>query len=29
VVTGRAWISGTSQWFLDESDPFPAGFLLS
>ena len=29
VVTGRAWVSGTSQWFLDDTDPFPAGFLLT
>ncbi len=28
VITGRAWVSGTSQWFLDDADPFPAGFLL-
>jgi proline racemase len=28
VVTGRAWVMGTSQWFLEDTDPFPAGFLL-
>ncbi|MEE1756487.1 proline racemase family protein [Streptomyces sp. SP18CS02] len=28
AVTGRAWITGTAQYFLDPSDPFPAGFLL-
>jgi proline racemase len=28
TVTGRAWITGTSQFFLDSEDPFPAGFLL-
>jgi proline racemase len=28
TVTGRAWITGTSQFFLDPEDPFPAGFLL-
>ncbi|WP_327133952.1 proline racemase family protein [Streptomyces sp. NBC_01343] len=28
TVTGRAWITGTAQYFLDPSDPFPAGFLL-
>ena len=28
IITGRAWVSGTSQWFLDDADPFPAGFLL-
>ncbi|MCX4680437.1 proline racemase family protein [Streptomyces sp. NBC_01433] len=28
TVTGRAWITGTAQFFLDPTDPFPAGFLL-
>ncbi|KKZ71138.1 proline racemase family protein [Streptomyces showdoensis] len=28
TVTGRAWITGTGQYFLDPTDPFPAGFLL-
>jgi proline racemase len=28
AVTGRAWITGTAQYFLDPTDPFPAGFLL-
>lgn len=28
TVTGRAWITGTAQYFLDPEDPFPAGFLL-
>jgi proline racemase len=27
-VTGRAWITGTAQYFLDPDDPYPAGFLL-
>ena len=27
-VTGRAWVTGTGQYMLDPSDPFPAGFLL-
>jgi proline racemase len=27
-VTGRAWITGTAQYMLDPTDPFPAGFLL-
>ncbi|WP_283132925.1 proline racemase family protein [Rhizohabitans arisaemae] len=27
-ITGRAWITGTAQYFLDPEDPFPAGFLL-
>ena len=28
TVTGRAWITGTSQHMLAPDDPFPAGFLL-
>jgi proline racemase len=28
TVTGRAWITGTAQFFLDPTDPFPRGFLL-
>ncbi|MFE7619182.1 proline racemase family protein [Streptomyces sp. NPDC057496] len=28
TVTGRAWITGTAQYFLNPSDPFPEGFLL-
>ncbi|MFE1229927.1 proline racemase family protein [Streptomyces sp. NPDC058745] len=28
VITGRAWITGTAQYFLDPDDPFPGGFLL-
>ncbi len=28
TITGSAWLTGTSQQFLDERDPFPAGFLL-
>ena len=28
TITGRAWLTGTSQMFLDERDPFPRGFLL-
>jgi proline racemase len=28
TVTGRAWVTGTAQYFLDPSDPFPAGFLI-
>lgn len=27
-VTGRAWITGTAQYMLDPTDPFPSGFLL-
>lgn len=28
TITGRAWITGTSQHMLAPDDPFPAGFLL-
>jgi proline racemase len=28
TVTGRAWITGTAQYLLDPTDPFPAGFQL-
>ncbi|OMI35893.1 proline racemase family protein [Streptomyces sparsogenes] len=28
TITGRAWVTGTSQFTLDPDDPFPAGFLL-
>ena len=28
-ITGRAWISGTSQLMLDPSDPYPGGYKLS
>jgi len=28
TITGSAWLTGTSQMFLDERDPFPRGFLL-
>jgi proline racemase len=28
TITGRAWLTGTAQYFLDPGDPFPAGFLL-
>ncbi len=27
-ITGRAWITGTAQYMLDPTDPFPAGFEL-
>ncbi|MEV4358433.1 proline racemase family protein [Nonomuraea sp. NPDC049625] len=27
-ITGRAWVTGTAQYFLDPRDPFPAGFEL-
>ncbi|GII65887.1 proline racemase [Sphaerisporangium krabiense] len=28
TITGRAWVTGTAQHFLDPSDPFPEGFQL-
>jgi proline racemase len=28
TITGRAWVTGTAQYFLDPDDPFPAGFSL-
>ncbi|WP_236792983.1 proline racemase family protein [Amycolatopsis sp. GM8] len=28
TITGRAWVTGTAQYFLDPADPFPAGFEL-
>jgi proline racemase len=27
-ITGRAWVTGTAQYHLDPTDPFPSGFLL-
>lgn len=28
TIRGRAWITGTAQYLLDPSDPFPTGFLM-
>ncbi|WP_044495244.1 proline racemase family protein [Nesterenkonia massiliensis] len=28
TVTGRAWLTGTAQYFLDPTDPYPEGFEL-
>ncbi|HLS92549.1 MAG TPA: proline racemase family protein [Microbacterium sp.] len=28
LITGRAWVTGTAQYMLDPTDPFPEGFLL-
>ena len=28
TVSGRAWITGTAQYMLDPSDPYPEGFDL-
>jgi proline racemase len=27
-ITGRAWITGTAQYFIGADDPFPEGFEL-
>jgi proline racemase len=28
TISGRAWITGLSQHFLDPDDPFPSGFTI-
>ena len=28
TITGRAWITGVAQYVLDDSDPFPEGFVV-
>lgn len=28
TITGSAWVTGTAQYLLDPTDPFPTGFLL-
>ncbi len=28
TITGRAWVTGTAQYHLDPTDPFPAGFAF-
>lgn len=28
TITGRAWVTGTAQYMLDPTDPFPEGFTL-
>ncbi len=28
TITGRAWVTGTAQYMLDPSDPFPTGFTF-
>ncbi|MGB4779678.1 proline racemase family protein [Microbacterium sp.] len=28
TITGRAWVTGTAQYMLDETDPFPEGFVF-
>jgi proline racemase len=29
TISGRAWITGISQYGLDPADPFPEGYVLS
>jgi proline racemase len=29
TITGRAWITGISQYVLEDDDPFPEGFTVS
>jgi proline racemase len=28
TITGRGWVTGRSQWLLEESDPFPLGYTV-
>ncbi len=28
TITGRGWVTGRSQWVLDDSDPFPVGYTV-
>ena len=28
MITGRAWVMGEATWMLDETDPFPNGFIV-
>ncbi|MGX5696112.1 proline racemase family protein [Agromyces soli] len=28
TITGRAWVTGLGQYFLDDTDPFPEGFVF-
>lgn len=28
TITGRGWVTGRSEWVLDESDPFPEGYTI-
>ncbi len=28
TITGRAWVTGQSEWVLDETDPFPEGYTI-
>ena len=28
-ISGQAWITGTHQWMLDPTDPWPEGYRLS
>ena len=28
TITGRAWVTGRSEWVLDDTDPFPEGYTI-
>jgi proline racemase len=28
TITGRGWVTGLSEWLLDDSDPFPEGYTI-
>lgn len=28
TITGRAWVTGTAQYMIDPTDPYPEGFVL-
>ena len=28
TITGRGWVTGTSRWVLDDTDPFPTGYTV-
>jgi proline racemase len=28
TITGRGWVTGLSEWVLDDSDPFPEGYTI-
>ena len=28
TITGRGWVTGRSEWLLDDSDPFPEGYTI-
>ena len=28
TITGRGWVTGRTEWVLDDSDPFPEGYTI-